>query len=78
MFFDLETTGTSVTHDRIVEISMLRLDPGADEPREWTVRLNPGMHIPEEATAVHHRMSPAARGLPILHPRLHRLSPAVT
>ncbi|MCX4259505.1 MAG: 3'-5' exonuclease [Muribaculaceae bacterium] len=54
MFFDLETTGTSVTHDRIVEISMLRLDPGADEPREWTVRLNPGMHIPEEATAVHH------------------------
>ena len=53
MFFDLETTGTSVTHDRIVEISMLRLDPGADEPREWTVRLNPGMHIPEEATAVH-------------------------
>lgn len=54
MFFDLETTGTSVTHDRIVEIAMLRLEPGAEEPREWTVRVNPGMHIPEEATAVHH------------------------
>lgn len=54
IFFDLETTGTSVTHDRIVEISMLRLDPGAEDPREWTVRINPGMHIPEEATAVHH------------------------
>lgn len=54
IFFDLETTGTSITNDRIVEISMLKLVPGEKEPRERTMRLNPEMPIPAEATAVHH------------------------
>lgn len=53
VFFDLETTGTNITHDRIVELSFLKLNPdGTTE--EKTRRINPGMHIPEEATAVHH------------------------
>lgn len=53
VFFDLETTGTSITHDRIVEISSIKVMPDGSETEE-TIRVNPGMHIPEAATAVHH------------------------
>ena len=53
MFFDLETTGTNITTDRIVEISMIKVFPdGHYEQR--TVRVNPERHIPEEASAIHH------------------------
>lgn len=53
VFFDLETTGTSTTNDRIVEISLLKVFPdGKELSRTW--RVNPERHIPEEATAVHH------------------------
>lgn len=53
MFFDLETTGTNITTDRIVEISMIKVFPdGHDEQR--TVRVNPERHIPEEVSAIHH------------------------
>lgn len=53
VFFDLETTGTSVTHDRIVEISIIKIFPDGSETIH-SRRINPGMHIPEEATAIHH------------------------
>jgi DNA polymerase-3 subunit epsilon len=50
--FDLETTGTDPQVDRIVEISVLKVSPeGKGEHR--TRRLNPGLPIPAEATAVH-------------------------
>ncbi len=52
-FFDLETTGTNINHDRIVEISVVKLMPDGSVV-ERTRRINPEMHIPEEATAVHH------------------------
>ena len=45
-FFDLETTGTNVATDRIVEISIVKLNP--DESQETiTKRINPQMPIPE-------------------------------
>lgn len=53
IFFDLETTGTNVTHDRIVEISLIKVLPSGEE-MERTRRINPEMPIPAEATAVHH------------------------
>lgn len=53
IFFDLETTGTSITTDRIVEISMIKVMPNGEE-RTRTLRINPEMHIPEESTAIHH------------------------
>lgn len=53
MFFDLETTGTNILRDRIVEISMIKVMPDGTD-RQRTVRVNPGCHIPPEATAVHH------------------------
>lgn len=49
---DLETTGTSITEDRVVEIALVRLDPdGTRTSRAW--RVNPGRPIPAAATAVH-------------------------
>lgn len=53
IFFDLETTGTNVTNDRIVEISLIKVNPDGSEV-ERTRRINPGCPIPAEATAVHH------------------------
>jgi DNA polymerase III subunit epsilon len=51
-FFDLETTGTDVARDRIVEISILKVFPnGNKETKTWLV--NPGISIPFLASQVH-------------------------
>jgi len=51
-FFDLETTGISITKDRIVEISILKVNPdGSEEKKTWLV--NPEMPIPSVVTAIH-------------------------
>jgi len=52
IFFDLETTGISITTDRIVEISFLKVYPNGREESK-TIRINPEVPIPEEATLVH-------------------------
>lgn len=52
VFFDLETTGTNINADRIVEICYLKVYPNGNEEAK-TMRINPGMHIPEEASAIH-------------------------
>ena len=52
-FFDLETTGVNAAKDKIVEISYIKVYPNGKEESN-TIRINPGRHIPEEATAVHH------------------------
>lgn len=49
---DIEATGTSPFHDRIVEIAVLRLEPGGGSELRCK-RVNPGMPIPPEATRVH-------------------------
>lgn len=50
--FDLETTGTRIGRDRIVQIGILRLAPDGARERYQSL-VNPGMPIPAEATAVH-------------------------
>jgi DNA polymerase-3 subunit epsilon len=51
-FFDLETTGTNIGSDRIVEISVIKLHPdGSEEVKTWKV--NPGMPIPLESSVIH-------------------------
>ena len=52
VFFDLETAGTNINSDRIVEICYLKVYPNGNEESK-TMRINPGMHIPEAASAVH-------------------------
>jgi len=51
-FFDLETTGTDPSRDKIVEIAVVRLDPGGGRETR-TRRINPERPIPPDATAVH-------------------------
>ncbi len=52
VFFDLETTGTRPESDRIVEISVLKLN--VDGTSQTITRLvNPGMPIPPGASEVH-------------------------
>ena len=51
-FFDLETTGLNPSHDRIVEMSVLKINVNGDEEqRVWL--LNPEMPISAESTSVH-------------------------
>lgn len=52
VFFDLETTGVDTVNDRIVEVSMIKIMPDGEEIVR-TRRINPQMHIPEQATAIH-------------------------
>jgi DNA polymerase-3 subunit epsilon len=49
--FDLETTGINITKDRIVEIAIIRIDPDGTET-SYCKRVNPGMPIPSEITAI--------------------------
>ena len=53
VFFDLETTGTNISTDRIVEISVVKVMPDGEQIIR-TRRINPEMPIPADATAVHH------------------------
>ncbi len=52
IFFDLETTGINIVKDRIIEISFLKVHPNGKEECK-TRRINPGMPIPPESTAIH-------------------------
>ena len=52
VFFDLETTGINIVKDRIVEISYVKVFPNGKEETK-TRRINPGMPIPPESTAIH-------------------------
>ena len=52
VFFDLETTGTNIVSDRIVEISYLKIFPNGNEESK-TFLVNPEMTIPAEVTAIH-------------------------
>ncbi len=57
LFFDIESTGLNVASDRIVEISIVKVSPGAPgEPNKVDIktrRINPTIPIPPEAQAIH-------------------------
>lgn len=50
--FDLETTGISVSNDRIVEYSFIKLLPNGEEELR-TQRINPTIPIPIESSLIH-------------------------
>ena len=52
IIFDIEATGVDVAKDRIVEISIIKRFPNGDEDIK-TRRINPGIPIPAEVTAIH-------------------------
>ncbi|SFW63422.1 3'-5' exonuclease [Chitinophaga sancti] len=49
---DLETTGTNVATDRIIEIAIVKVMPDKSIQQK-TKRINPGMPIPPATTAIH-------------------------
>lgn len=49
---DLETTGTNVATDRIIEIAIVKVMPDKSIQKK-TRRINPGMPIPPATTAIH-------------------------
>ena len=51
-FVDLETTGTCPASDRVVEIAIFKVFPDGTEDFRCN-RVNPGVPIPPEATAIH-------------------------
>ncbi len=52
VFFDLETTGVNAIHDRIVEISYIKVFSDGNEESK-TLRINPERHIPKQSSAIH-------------------------
>lgn len=52
-FLDLETTGTNVAKDRIVEIAVLKLMPDGNMHEKESL-VNPQMPIPAAVTLIHH------------------------
>lgn len=71
-FFDLEATGTSVTNDRIVEISILKVYPnGNRESRTWLV--NPEMQMSEEVIAIHGISNEKVANEPTFKELAHRI-----
>ena len=51
-FFDLETTGISIVNDRIVEISVLKIEKNGEEiSKTWLV--NPTIPIPKIVSSIH-------------------------
>lgn len=70
--FDLETTGTDVREDRIVQLALVRVD--VDGTRHTLTSLvNPGRPIPPSATAIHGIGDDDVRDAPLfadLRPRL--------
>lgn len=51
VILDLETTGTWIEKDRIIEVGMIRVEPDGTR-RVFEKRVNPGMPIPPEVSAV--------------------------
>lgn len=52
VFLDLETTGINIVTDRIVEIAMIKVNVDGTE-EEKSLRINPEMPIPPEASLIH-------------------------
>lgn len=51
-FFDLETTGTDIAKDRIVEISIFKVNPNQSTELK-TIKINPTIPIPEKTSKIH-------------------------
>lgn len=51
VFFDLETTGTDITKDRVIEVDAVKINPDYTTD-EFYSKVNPERHIPDEASGV--------------------------
>lgn len=64
---DIETTGLDPKHDRIVEIAVVRIDPGKTPKTVLNTIVNPGIKkIPEESTEFHRLKEKHVEGAPTI------------
>jgi DNA polymerase-3 subunit epsilon len=69
---DLETTGTNVASDRIIEIAIIKVFP--DKTTQSKVkRINPGMPIPAGSTAIHGIRDEDVKDAPLFKQAAHEL-----
>ena len=69
---DLETTGTNVASDRIIEIAIIKVFP--DKTTQYKVkRINPGMPIPAGSTAIHGIKDEDVKDAPLFKQAAHEL-----
>lgn len=73
VFFDIESTGLNVVHDRIVEISCIKRTPDGGE-KVLTMRFNPQMPIPAESSAIHGIKDEDVAGCPTFKEKAHELA----
>ena len=52
VFFDIESTGLSITRDRMVEVAFLKVQPDGNTDFKRYL-MNPGIPIPAEVSAIH-------------------------
>ena len=72
-FFDLETTGTNITNDRIVEISIVKVQVNGEEHIK-TYRINPTVKIPIESSLIHGIYDEDVKDAPTFASLAHSLS----
>jgi DNA polymerase-3 subunit epsilon len=72
-FFDLETTGVNVGSDRIVEICIVRVNVNGTTDVK-TMRINPTIPIPAEASAIHHIYDEDVKDKPTFAEVAHELN----
>ena len=74
IFLDLETTGTTATHDRITEVGLVEVDRGRFVG-EWSTLVNPGTGIPpaiQSLTGITNKMVACAPSFADISRELHR------
>ncbi|WP_128374750.1 exonuclease domain-containing protein [Streptomyces cavernae] len=76
--FDLETTGTDIENDRIVTAAVVAVDADERSPQARTWLLDPGVAIPQQASAIHGISTEHARehGVPAA-PAIEEITSAV-
>lgn len=74
--FDLETTGPDPEECLAVQIAAMFFQPG-QEPQRYSAIINPGVHIPREATAVHKVSTEKARLQPLFVELLPEFQPLI-
>lgn len=62
-FFDLETTGTNITQDRIIEIAVIKMLPNGEVQKKIN-RINPTIPIPAESSIFHGIYDDDVKGKP--------------
>lgn len=53
VFLDIEATGPNFLKDRIIQLAMIKYQPGRENPLEWNELINPGIPVSREAYEVH-------------------------